>query len=587
MLLILVLAMAGTLYRCAKVTAPLGGPKDITPPKVLSCDPPNHSAHFDGNRFTITFDEYVTVDKLNQQLLISPPMKDMPDYRLKGKSLIVKFKNPLKPNTTYSIFFGDGIADLNEGNILQNFSYVFSTGDYVDSLSMRGQVVFAYNQEPVENATVMLYKNDNDTLSLAMLPLKVKPYYVSKTNKNGKFYFSGLADTSYLMFAVLDQNYSMTFDQPNEDIAFIDSMVVPQFRPPPEIDSAVIDTLKAHVAKDSLQYKIDSVVHRADSLADQKLTDYKLNMFRQQDSVQKLKDAGLVSKNIVKFVFNLPASDSIHIRSLDYHPDMVWHLSEWNPERDSLVWYLQEPHPDSLKLDVMNGNVLLDSLNMRVIPKVNKFLRRRRKKEEEKKKEYVEWKANVSGTIKPGDTLKLTFDQPIVHTSFDSVLFVRNKDTIYNPRNYFSDTLHRILVFPFKVQPNSKYSLFIPDSTITDWNRNQNKAIRLSLNAKGDNDYGTVALIIHPAQSQHYILQMLDKDDKVLVTRFFSKASTITFNNVNAGNYRFRVIFDDNDNGHWDPGDYFKHRQPERVVYFPKTINVRANWEVKEDWNLK
>lgn len=585
-LFLLVPVLAGTLSRCAKITAPVGGPKDITPPRVLQCVPANHSAHFTGDKFTVTFDEYIQLNKMNQQLLISPPVKDMPDYRLKNKSLIVKFKNPLRPNTTYTVFFGDGIADLNEGNILKNFSYVFSTGNYVDSLSMRGEVKSALSHEPLDNVTVMLYKNNNDTLPLADLPLYVKPYYVSKTNKKGQFYFSGLEDTSYLMFALRDQNYSMTFDQPNENIAFVDSMVKPQYRPAPVLDSALMDTIRLHTPKDSVQYKIDSLVHQADSLADLKLTDYKLYMFSQPDSVLRLLRSGLVGPNILKFVFTLPP-DSLHIKSLNYNPDTTWYLPEWNAEKDSLTWYLHQPHPDSLRMMVYNGSRLLDSLDMRVIPKVNKFVRRK-KKPEEKKKENLAWKSNIKGgAIKPGDTLRLIFDQPIVSLQLDSALFVQNKDSLYHPRSVFLDSIHRILSIPFDVKPSVKYSLMIPDSTIRDWNGLENKTITLKFRAKKVDEYGVIDLILNVVHSQHYLLQMLDNKGEVLETRSFTSSGTATFKNLDPGNYKFRIIVDSNDNGRWDPGNYFHHQQPEKVIYFSKTINVRANWEIKEDWSVK
>ncbi|MBN2615294.1 MAG: Ig-like domain-containing protein [Bacteroidales bacterium] len=585
-LILLVPVMAGMLYRCAKITAPVGGPKDITPPRVLQCVPANHSAHFKGDKFSVTFDEYIQLDKMNQQLLISPPVKDMPDYRLKNKTLIIKFKNPLKPNTTYTVFFGDAIADLNEGNVLKNFSYVFSTGDYVDSLSMRGVVKSALTHEPVDNVTVMLYKNNNDTLSLASLPLYVKPYYVSKTNKNGQFYFSGLADTSYMMFALQDQNYSLTFDQPNENIAFIDSMVKPQYRPAPVLDSALMDTIRLHTAKDSVQYKIDSLVRQADSIADLKLTNYQLYLFSQPDSVLKLLRSGLVKPNVLKFVFTLPP-DSLRIQCLNFSPDTTWYLPEWNKERDSLTWYLHQPHPDTLKLMVYNGSKRLDSLDMRVAPKENKFSRRK-KKQEEKKKVYLSWKSDLkSGAIKPGDTLHLIFDQPVVKLNLDSALFVQNKDSIYHPRALFTDTIHRILAFPFDVRQGSKYTLFLPDSTIKDWNGLENNDIRLSFKAKTADEYGVITLLISVAQKQHYILQMLDNKGKVLETRLFSSSGSNSFTNLDPGKYSFRIIVDANRNGRWDPGNYFRHLEPEKVIYFPKTINVRANWEIKEDWSVK
>lgn len=573
------------MYQCAKITAPVGGPKDITPPKVLECVPANYSTNFKGNKFSVTFDEYIQIDKMSQQLLVSPPVKELPDYKLRKKTLTLTFKQPLKPNTTYTVFFGDAIADLNEGNILKNFSYVFSTGDYVDSLSMRGEVLDALTHDPVQNVTVMLYKNDIDTIPLAQRPLYQKPYYVSKTNKKGRFYFSGIADTNYLLFALQDQNYSLTFDQPNEKIAFIDSLVVPKYRPAPVIDSAILDTIRLHTSKDSVQYKIDSVVQRADSVADLKLTDYKMYMFSQADTVQRLLRSGLVAKNTVKFIFSIPP-DSLKIECLNFNPDTTWYLSEWNAEKDSLIWFLHEPHPDTLDLMVFNGTKRLDSLNMRVVPKEN-FLKNRKKKKEEPKKEYLTWQSNIKGSIKPGDTLKITFGQPIKNLQLDSALFVQNKDSIYNPKAIFLDPIHRVLAFPFAVKENEKFVLLIPDSSIVNWNGLDNNMINISVNSKNADDYGVVTFIMNPVHQQNYLLQMMNDKGKVLETRMFYHNQSINFINVDPNTYRFRVIVDRNGNGRWDPGDYFTHTEPEKVIYFPDAVKVRANWEIREDWKIQ
>ena len=198
------------------------------------------------------------------------------------------------------------------------------------------------------------------------------------------------------------------------------------------------------------------------------------------------------------------------------------------------------------------------------------------------------WKSDIkSGTIKPGDTLRLVFDQPIAALRLDSALFVQNKDSIYHPQAEFLDSLHRILAFPFHVTQGSSYSLYLPDSTITNWNGLDNDAIRLSFRSKKDDDYGVITMMLKPATSQHYLLQILDEKGNVLETRSFTSAKSISFNYLDPGKYRFRIIFDSNGNGHWDAGNYFHHQEPEKVIYFPNTIKVRANWEIKEDWDIK
>ncbi len=563
--------------------APTGGPKDVTPPKIVEADPPNHSTRFTGNKFTITFDEYVKLDKVAQQLLISPPMAKMPDFKIKGKSLIVRFNEPLRPNTTYSVFFGDAIQDVNEGNPLHDFTYVFSTGKTVDSMSLRGRVVEAEDLKPADGVFVMLYKNNNDTLPLDSLPLMVKPYYLSKTNKEGYFHFSGLADTAYLIFALKDENASLTFDQPDEQIAFLDSLVHPQFRPKPHIDSALLDTLTAHLPSDSAQMVADSLWRIADSLADAKLTFYRLYLFRQPDTVQRLMKVSLVRPNTIQFVFNIPGKP-IAVQLMNFHPDREWYKSEWSRSGDTLLWFLRLPHPDTLRMVVTNGLHVHDTVDLRVVPRP--AITRKKKKKAVKKKTYLSWKANHAGNIKPGEKLILTFGQPVAQVISDSVLLVQDGDSTFNPAMRFVDSLHRRLRVPLKIKDDEMIKLVIPDSSIIDWNGFFNKKINLSLVAKPMKDYGSLNVTVQPQQQGHYIFRILDENGKPVATRYFSHPVTLHFPRLNPGKYLFKIVYDSNGNKKWDPGNYLKKRLPEKVLYFKGKIQLRANWEMNETWSF-
>jgi len=572
------------LYRCANVIAPTGGPKDVTPPKVVKSIPANHSANFTGNKFSITFDEYIKLAKITQQLLVSPPMAKTPDFRLKGKTLSVRFNETLKPNTTYSIFFGDAIQDITEGNPLHNYTYVFSTGKSVDSLSLQGEVVNAKDLKPADNIFVMLYKNDNDTIPLDSLPLLVKPFYLSKTDKKGKFLFSGLADTSYLIFALKDENYSLTFDQPTEKIAFLDSLVKPQFRPVPKIDSSLLDTLTVKLPPDSVKMVADSLRHLADSLADAKMSSYKLYLFLEPDTVQKLLKTKLIRPNTVQFVFNIPG-ENISIQSLNFHPDSVWYRSEWTKSRDTLLWFLHLPHPDTLSLIVLHGKDTLGSPTVRIIPK-QKFFRKRKKGTQTKKKLYLSWKPSVLGIIKPGQKVVLTFGQPVGKVIADSILLVQGKDSLYHPPFIFLDSLHRQLYFPIKIKDGSIYRLILPDSSIIDWNHFYNKKIILSLHSKVLKEYSDLNVTLKPEQPGNYIFEILTEKETSVAIRYFSAATVLHFPRVNPGKYLFKIIFDRNDNKKWDPGNYLKKQLPEKVIYFKNMARFRANWEVNEEWDF-
>lgn len=580
--LFIVAATAFAFQHCANVMAPVGGPRDLTPPRVVETNPANKSTHFAGNKFVLHFDEYVKLEKINQQLLISPPINEFPDIKLKGKALTVKFKEPLKPNTTYSVYFGDAIQDITEGNILHNFTYIFSTGDKIDSLSLRGQVVDATDLTGVEDVAVMLYKDNNDSLKLEQLPLFVKPYYISKTDKKGYFNFSGLADTTYLLFALEDKNYSLTFDQPAERIAFADSLVRPQFKPLAKIDSSLFDTITSW-PHDSLQHFIDSLWFRADSLANKALRMHRLLLFNQADSVQKVLQAKLIRPHTLRFVFRLPA-DSMHIRVQDKVPDTTWFMEEWGKNKDTLTWFLQKNIPDTLHLIFSHGNQVLDTMAIRTLPK--KKLTRHNRKETAPKKEWLGWKANVHGNIVPKQKLRLRFDSPIEKIMADSILLIMGKDSLWHPPFHFADKLHRTLIFPFTVQEGTNYQLFIPDSAIIDWNQLINKNIHLTFRAKEEKEYGSLQFQLNPAHHQAYIFRLLNDRDVTLKQYYFSAPTTLELKYLDPGTYRFKIIFDDNHNKKWDTGDYFKHQEPEKVIYYEKKIKIRPNWEVNEVWNF-
>ena len=578
------------LSRCAHPLSPSGGAKDVTPPQVLETKPENGSAHFVGNKFTIEFDEFISLEKISEEGLISPPLSEQPDFKVKGKSLQVKFNEPLKPNTTYSVYFGDAIVDITEKNPLSNYTYIFSTGDYVDSLSMQGEVIDAFNLEPIEDAFVMLYKNNNDTLPFDSLPLAVKPYYLSKTDENGKFMFHGLADEKYMLFALNDLNRSYIFDQPGEGIAFLDSLVSPQYIKPIINDTAVIDSTLL-INSDSISTEIiDSSFSKVDSLQTEKpdeeqLVNYELFLFTHKDTVQKLLKAELFKRNTLRFSFSMPAAN-ISFKPLNFDLDSTWFNSEYSIEKDTITWYLKTLPVDTLQLLISNNNDTLEQLDIRLIPK-KKLTGRKKKKDEAEKKEFLKWETNVQKrNLVLDQQAEITFEQPIINTYTDSAWFATKEDTIYKLDFAFIDSIHRQIRIPFELEEDSKYSIYFPDSAFTDWNGLHNKAIFLEIFTKSLREYGTFVINLHPFENQSYILQLLGAKESVARQHFFQGDTSITYNYVDPKKYLLKIIFDDNNNGKWDAGNYLLKKQPEKVIYFLKEVNVRANWEIEEDWEF-
>ncbi|MFA5417642.1 MAG: Ig-like domain-containing protein [Bacteroidales bacterium] len=577
-----ILWIAGILVRCAHPVMPSGGPKDIKPPEIISSTPPNESANFEGNKFVLYTDEYVVLKNILQAALISPPMDEFPDFVTRGKSIHVRFNEDLKPNTTYSVYFGDAIGDLTEENPLLNYTYIFSTGAYVDSLSLYGTVLNALNLAPEDQVFVMLYKNNNDTIPLDSLPYFVPPYYVSKTDVSGKFGLRGLANESYLMFALRDLNANYIFDQPGEGIAFLDSLVHPYFdntvipkEPTVEIDSVV------SLEVDTIQARLDSL--HQDSIFNEKYKGISLMMFEQYDSTQRLLKAELLRRNTLQFAFSQPA-DGVDLISMNFSPDSLWHAEVFSAKKDTITWYLKALPIDTLVVLIKNQDDTLGQVYLRLDPDKSTG-RARLNKKKNAKKEYLEWKSNIKNsnlilTKKP----EITFLQPMVKSIADSAYLIAGADTIPNPGFIYLDSLHQSIRFPIEIAEETKYKIYYPDSSFIDWNGFFNSEISLAFTPKPLKDYGVFAFKLHPGYRQNYILQMQTVKEELVNQVEFTGDTTIVLDFLTPGKYLFKVIFDNNGNHQWDPGYYGTKLQPEEVIYFNKEIEIRANWEIEEEW---
>ena len=168
------------LSQCAKIVAPTGGPKDEDHPLIVKIEPPFNTINFNNKKIEITFNEFIQLKDLSSNLVVSPPLEEKPEIKVKGKTLVIELLGELQDSTTYNIYFGNSVQDYNEGNPIEHFEYVFSTGDFIDSLSIKGQVVNSYNLLPEEGVFVMLYKDYEDSV-----PMKQLPVHISKTNKEG------------------------------------------------------------------------------------------------------------------------------------------------------------------------------------------------------------------------------------------------------------------------------------------------------------------------------------------------------------------------------------------------------------------
>jgi len=554
--LINTLVIVVILASCAKVVAPTGGPKDTTPPKLVRSSPAFRSTNFKGKEVTITFNKFIQPLKdANNQVIISPPPEKQPEMRLKGKSIVIKFGEDLKPNSTYNIYFGDAIQDLNESNIKKNFYFTFSTGDKIDSLELRGRVNNAETGLPEKDVFVELY-----TGTLDSLPIKERPFYVGKSNAYGDFTVKYLANKSYKLFALKDANSNLKYDLPTEMIGFDSKPVLPEAPLPDSVDS-----LK----------RINTGIY------------HQIALFLETDSVQRIDKKSIVDRKKINLQFRYTVKN-LDIRPLNFKLDN-WNFNEWNRRGDSLSAWFVKPLQDTLQLVVKADNMKPDTLQF--IQKPVKPITTSKQSKKEVAKEKVEIKPlSLQGTNQPYNQ-PLTFETltPVKEKQLTGLRLTHGKDTTRVNTVWLDSISHRRFIIDQKWKEKSSYALLIPSGRLTDIFGATNDSIIIQFSTLEERDYGTIILDTKVTSTTgQWIIQLMNDKDAIMRQSIITKSEKVKFELLPPGKYLIKAIYDVNSNGVWDTGNYLKHRQPEKVVRFTKLkeFEVRPFFDSIESWEL-
>jgi hypothetical protein len=596
------------LASCANPVSPTGGPTDTKPPILLKADPPQASLNFTDEKIELVFDEFVTLNKINEQMMISPPMEVSPEFKIKGKSVIIELKSALKDSTTYNIFVGDAIVDITEANPIKNFRYVFSTGNVLDSLSLKGEVLNAFDLKPVENINILLYLDNNDTIPTDSLPYFVKPYYLSRTDKEGKYEFHNLLDKPYKIFALEDVNNNLIFDQVTERIAFIDSLVKPYFIYIPIVDTTMADSLALHDSVSSIDLMDEKIkiIHKPEIVtidsAFFEIPDYEfmpdsllfdsgediygepspltMHLFTENDSVQRFLKATMENEHKLVFIYRQPTINH-QIAAMNLLKDTTWYMEEVNHAKDTVTYWITTLLQDSITFKIADDTLVLDTVDVALVKKS-------RNKREEKKAD--EKPAQISFTFsKNAPTLDLPyrvrFNFPILEYSLEGSMLIEGEDTL-SPLFQFDDSIRLSGLFNHKWKEETNYTLLIPDSSFTNILHQSHDTVQKQFRTKALADWGNLYINLSVQDTgKNYIVQLLMKD-KIHTEIQVQNDQRLSFEYLDPGDYTLKVIYDNNSNGKWDTGDYIYKIQPEKVGYFTKTITVRANWDIEEEWEL-
>lgn len=539
---------------CATIVSPTGGPKDVTPPKMISSQPINFSTNFKGNKLILTFDEYVDLKTPEKFMLISPPLSKVPNIKFKGRDVVIKLEDSLRSNTTYNFYFGDAIVDITESNPNKNFNFAFSTGPEIDSLSLSGIVTDAFTRLPVKEALVMLYSDFTDSL-----PMKQIPTYVSRTNDKGYFRLNSLASGKYRAVALVDKNSDYIYNLPGELIGFSSDSVQPYFSAVDMNDTTVVKT--------------DSVLRKLVTI----------DLFPEPDSVQRILKSVIAAKNRLAIAFRYPTVTP-GLRTLNLPDSLPWALTEWNRTNDTLnAWLLNQP--DTLKLEVSDHGIVIDTVNISTALKVIGKVRG------SAPADHLQYSTSLAGRLlgynKP---LILTFSNPVKEydlTLLQLTIKTTKDTTTVTPAAKFSDSIHRHLEVNYKWNTTDNYDLYLPKGSFTDFYSDTCDSTHVAFQMKPVDEYGQFALLVSRQDASFpLILQLLTEKGAVVDQRIITNEKRIDFGLLAPAKYGLKAIEDVNSNGKWDTGELIKKIQPEKVLIHPKIFEVKSNWELEENWDL-
>ena len=566
---------------CAQTASLTGGVQDVTPPAILKQEPPNHTTGFNASQIRIYFDEYVELVNPNETFMISPPLKETPEYTLRGKSLVINLNNQLEENTTYIITCNQGIKDLTEGNFLPLTTYVFSTGDYIDSMSLVGTVKNAFTMLPEEKIGVMLYKQNEDSALL-----KDMPYYYVTTDKNGKFMFTNIADGEYQLYALLDKNRNYLFDQKDEKVAFSIDLVRPLYIPPPPEKQA--DTLP----KDSLQTdSMQANANQVDTLPNDSTLvpsiDYEANtlmLFEEQDTATRFIRRDFKGNYKHDFVFKGKIED-LKLNQISNLDTAITYLTEYNKTRDTITVFFTTISNNLIDFELFANGQILDTLNFN--PGQISTVSKRASQKTDTSANYLTFNEITKGELHKYPEIR--FALPIQRFDLSKCTLIeerKNESDTLPIECYFTDSVNRSLAFKYPFKEKTNYTILCPDSVFYSYFGNCNDSIAIKFTTKSSKDYGSIRIAYQFYEENNFIVQLLSEKSDVLQEDFIKFNKNITYNYLQAGKYRIRVIVDANNNKRWDSGNFHLRQQPEKIIYFEKTLDLPANWKMEETFEV-
>ena len=521
-----------SLVECAKRGRPTGGEKDTIPPLIVRSIPENYSTNFTGDEIKIYFDEYIKLKDLNKNLLISPPFKTQPVITpaSTSKVLKIKFNDTLKENTTYVINFGQSIVDNNEDNPFDYYKYVFSTGSFIDSLKVSGTVKDALLPTIEDPVSIMLYEvteTFNDSIVY-----NEKPTYITVVkDSTSTFEITNVKEGRYILTALQEKNSDYTFQPKTDKIGFCEDIIaVPT--------DSIFDL---SIFKEVSEYSIERPVH--------------------------------VNKHHILFGYE-GVQENIAIEIMSPEPEGYDFKMYKDTKKDTLHYWFQPELPlDSTILFKAKYKDNIDTLKLRI---------------KKLYKDSLQINPLKKGVLTLNDSVALLVNTPIKAID-SSKLLITDKDTLsVNSVTLLQEKTNTVRV-DFEKKEEQKYNIHLLPGFVEDFFGNKNDSINITFSTKPVSDYGSIDLTLENNSMKHTIVQITNEKFQVILEQKLTNTDEpkVSFNELFPGNYYIRLIDDKNNNGIWDSGNYLRKEFPEKVIYYPTKINLRANFSLQETFILK
>lgn len=513
-------------WQCASIQQPQGGPKDSIPPTILEETPANLTRNFQAEKIVIEFDEFIKLANPFKEISVSPDLDQPINPRVKRKNIEITLPDSLEENTTYTINFGKAIGDFNEGNPLLNYSYVFSTGDVIDSLSISGKVINALTKQAEKEITVLLIPTRQDSIFG-----KRKANIFTLTDTAGNFRLRNLREDNYRIYALREENNDRVYNAPDEFIGFLN-------------DSIVLDKDTAGIV-----LEVSKGIPREFRLLD-----------------RKIEPSGKIT-----FVFNKPLEDAaltiIHPSQLDADKQV-----EYTANRDSAILWVNDLTFDSLKVSISNRNEIIDTVTMR------------RGRNDKYDRDFIITDNLSRNRVNRIQHIELTAGSPVQSIDRSKIILLVDSVPVTNFQLVKDTTVQRRYIMRYGWRPKHDYVLTLEEGAFTGFFSDKNKSVTKTFTMDETENFGDILLKVTVPDSAHqYLVQLINEKMDVIYRSVPIKNSTdIPFRQFPGGKYTIRVVYDENNNGKWDPGDVYENKQPERVWYLGKTFIIRANWEQEE-----